>query len=988
MPPPKAKNSKHANRNEVGLAAPGRRVPTQKGSHNQLNGQANGKPGSSQSPPALPSPGLADSTTLGPKDHVAGPGGRERDRTASETSLEDAALTTEMGDGTLDSASVLPPGVEVQAAACAKAASRAGGTLSTVSTILTYYPLRDAISILILLLSLPPTLVLVIQTLFASLTFVPPTAGIATLPNLKELFNASNMAYPALATVLVIDLLFWLCWCAAPKPLQNIFLDISQAVVAISLSGAAATTGGPTYSIASCTLIVCVVHVLRFKAIHLTALDYLRSVLHKLDIGIQLGAPPFALSFLSPPPVERGWIFTVVRTILGIHIVSQGVTTCIRRSLLRNNEKDQQNIPAITKTDPEAAAGAEPSARLSVGTSDGLPATLTPPSTDQRVPGALPPHRDGKARESSSKKKKKQANQVRSQQPLWAAIASTKVTFVKEMEQREAQDDAREAAAMDTNTKPTFASSNILSTNRIWISEVRDTEVYFSVDLSYEAAQESCGSVEESISVNAAIDKSKPFFVRVNGAAWSSTRIMSSATGDEADGKPRYDGEIFGLAPLSSYHCEVVGIGTGEVLCSVSLITQATPSAEQAASAPAAPQQPALRPSSPITTLKSSIQSAEAKLNETLNRTRKSKKDQRGVHSDIRREINMLKAKLESSGGLDDKQQRRLMQINQHKTQAEEATAELKSQIEAFGEIPPEDLAQSETKRRSWQAAVNQKRAADEELENAKTEAEREISTLKSDISAAESKRERLVARKAQKEKELDSLRSKQEADMTAKQRRDYERAQVIESRKAEEDQLRFHIQSMEQEANACQAKAHEIYQQIVALQSWPHNAAPPPYPGYSSPPTPEGALPGTNGSLSPQVNGFPVLGPQAFNSPFNPTPIIAPPQPSRGRSSSMLSQYSGFTDDEPFVFQEPRHQNTWPMQLPSVAPALLDDRKESESGGSGSLTNGSTGSNSPRPDAKPFIPSSKVMSPIGPPSKANKDRTLPQSPSTDVSGR
>ena len=761
-------------------------------------------------------------------------------------------------------------------------------------------------------------------------------------------------------------------------------LDLSQAVVAVSLSGAAASTGGPTYSIATCTLIVCVVHVLRYKAIHLTALDYLRSVLHKMDIGIQLDVPPFASSFFSPPPVDRGWIFTVVRTALGIHILSQGITTCIRRSLVKANERDQ-NVPAITKTDPEAAVGSETTPRSAVVPQDGQPSPHTLSSTDGRPPGPPPSLRDGKLRESSSKKKKKQANAVRSQQPLWAAIASTKVTFVKEMEQRDAADDAREAAAMDTNTTPTFSSVINPTTDRIWISEVRDTEIFYSVDLSTQAATESVERMEEGMSVSAGIDKSKPFFVRINGAAWSSTRIMSSATGDEADGRPRFDGEIFGLAPLSSYHCEVVGIATGNVLCSVSLITQATPSAEQTTTAPSQPQHPALRPSSPITTLKQSIQSAEARLNETRNRTRKSKKDQRGVHSDIRKEINMLRSKLDSSGGLDDRQERRLLQITQHKNQAEEATTELKDQIEAFGDIPNAEIAESETKQRAWQAARSAKRAADKDFESAKADAERELTALKSEIAASESKREKLVSRHAQRSKDLENLLSKQQADMSARQRRDFERAQMVQSRQDEESQLRFHIANMESEANSYQNKAQEAYQQLGLLQSW--STMPSGYPGYSSPPTPEGTLPGTNGSLSPQANGFPTFTPASFQSPFHSTHASMSNVPvPRGRSSSMLSQYSGFTDNgEEFAFPAESRPPIWPVQPNATAgAAMLDDRKESESGGSGSLTNGSTGSNSPRPDAKPFIPSGK-LAPIGPPSKSK----MPQSPPGAVgSGR
>jgi hypothetical protein len=81
-----------------------------------------------------------------------------------------------------------------------------------------------------------------------------------------------------------------------------------------------------------------------------------------------------------------------------------------------------------------------------------------------------------------------------------------------------------------------------------------------------------------------------------------------------------------------------------------------------------------------------------------------------------------------------------------------------------------------------------------------------------------------------------------------------------------------------------------------------------------------------------------------------------------------MLSQYSGFTDNgDDFVF-EPRQQHTWPMQGNAVAgAAIVDERNPSE--GSGSGTNGSTASNSPRPSAtaKPFIPADATAKPFIP---------------------
>lgn len=987
--PPKSKSknapNQHDKRHESGLAPPGKRV-TRRHSNGQLNGQPNGKAAQPVLPPALPSTGLnqgfrfsrnsdaADSTPpTAARDHAVE--GTDRDRQYSDASVEEGASCGEMGDIQHEPASIAPA-VEAQAPTSKHTTpSHACGPMSSISTIIKYYPLRDAISILILLLSLPSTLVLTIQALFASLTFVPPSPGISltTLPNVKEMFNSPHFGTPAIFTVVLVDFLFLICWLFFWKPIQSLFLDLSQAAIAVSLSGAAASNGGPTYSIATCTVIVFAVHVLRYKAIHLTALDYLRSVIHKLDIGIDV--PSFATSFVSSPPVERGWTFSILRTILGIHIVSQGVTTCIRRSLVKANEQSA-NVPAITKSDPEAAAGTEQTLPSGAGPVDGLQHPNGAASTDGRPPGPSPAQLDGRHRESNSKKKRKQANQVKSQQPLWAAIASTKVTFVKEAEQRNAADDAREAARMDTNsTSTTTNNTNTPNTNQIWIREVRDSEIFFSVELSPDAAIESIESMEEGTGVSGGLDKSRPFYVCINGAAWSSTRLRLSSSEDDSINiqGDRFDGEIFGLAPLSNYHCEIVGIASQDVLCTANIITQPAPSTEQAASTSGQPSQ-TLRPSSPLTMMKQSIVRDQAKLNDVRNKAKKTKKDQRAIHSDIKREITSLKTKLDSSGGSDDKQEKRLLQINQHKTQAEDAAAEVKEKIDGMGDIPRDEHSAADATRALWKSASDAKYAATREFDAVKAGSDRELDSLKSEISQSKAKNEKLAARRDQRTEELEKLISKRQADSTAKEKRGLERTQTLQQRDQEDSQFRSHIAAYDAETLTLQQKAHDAYQEIASLQQQLQ-----PYSGYSSPPTPEGVMPGANGSLgSPQSNGFPPA--TAFhNGPFHsaqPSMSNAHAGP-RGRSSSMLSQYSGFTDTgDEYSFspeQPPRSQLSWPSHgHSSGGTAFMDDRKESEG-------SGSTGSDSPRPDAKIFLPGGKP-SPIGPPSSLGKEKS-PQSP-------
>jgi hypothetical protein len=872
----------------------------------------------------------------------------------------------------------------------------AAGSLSTFSTILASYPLRDAICILIFLLCLPPSLVVVVQCLFASLNFVPPTAGLSlsTLSNIKEIFNSSNVGYPAVATLLFVDLVFWVLWLPLWKPIQGIILDLSQAVIAISLSGPAASNVGPTYSIATCAIAVCMVHVLRYRAIHLTALDYLRSVIHKVGINSQFDMPFFATSFYSSSAIERGWPFTIVRTILGIHIFAQGITTCIRHTLVKANEKDADLT--LPKVDPEQTSAADTtSSRLNLAATDMVQQPHTAPSTDGRPPGPSPALR-GSFRDSNHKKKRKQANQVRNQQPLWAAIASTKVTFVKEMEQRDVADDAREAAVTDNTTTSTLANTTNHTTtspltntpnaiDRIWIYEVRDTEIHFGVDLSVPSATATSEGQCKADTLPSTIDRLKPFFIRVNGATWSSTRIHAMPASESASlqAPHHFIGEIFGLAPLSSYRCEVVSIARMTPLCSASLITRAAPTAEQVNAAPPPPQHPTLRPSSPKTTLKQSIQSAETKLSDARNRARKAKKDQRAAHAHVKNEISKFRSALDNSSANDEKHERRLLQISQHKKQAEEATAELKTQIDSFGETPAAEQAKYTAKKGVYNLALQAKKAATQDLDSTKAGLEKDLNSVKSEISSAEERSEKLKAKITQRAQEVENMQIKQQADLAAQQKRDTDRGHMYLARQNKEQEIRYMISSLEHEMQTHSRKAQEVWHEISALQHWPGQAHPS-YPSgnnFASPSPPDslssnGAMNGNNvlPSSSHNSNGFSSNGTYPHQA-FQPSLLSAAPLSTssfapRGRSSSMLSQYSGFTDNgddtaiPPEHQQQPRHPNTWPYPTPdNINRKASDGEASSENtSGGGSLTNGSTnGSNSPRPDAKPFIPATVV---------------------------
>jgi hypothetical protein len=235
-------------------------------------------------------------------------------------------------------------------------------------------------------------------------------------------------------------------------------------------------------------------------------------------------------------------------------------------------------MPTVKRTDPEAAVPSlttrTNSSLLESGADVGSGS-----STDGRPPGPSPAARDYKEKTRSGKTKKKQATHVRSQQPFWAALASTKVTVLKEMEQSQAANDAGEANAKDTHHigNAVWGAED----DRVWIANVGPTDIYFQVSLYQRGDLNGCTEEGKRRNPGPGIDKSKPFYLRVNGADWSSARIQEAPQGYLGEeGTDMWRGEIFGLTALSNYFCEFVRTADEEVFYSASLITSATPSTE------------------------------------------------------------------------------------------------------------------------------------------------------------------------------------------------------------------------------------------------------------------------------------------------------------------------------------------------------------------------------------------------------------------------
>jgi len=950
--PPKVKHknaNQHEKRHDTGLAPPGKRISKDK-LPSTVNGNANGKPANPVQPPPLPSSGLNQGLTFShsaPQPDTTPPGASD-DRVEIERAERKDSLPT---DGAVDEVVTLDmgtPGPTERTSSESRCVgdgqtlrslgSQASSTLAFAVTILRSCPLRDAVAILILLLSLPPTLIITVHALFSSLTLVTPSIASFNWTSWTSLhafgswFTATQGGGPSPFTILLADTMAWILYMVLPRNAQSFMLDFGQVVIAISLSGATADKGTSSNSVALCSAIIAILHLSRYKSLHLTGMDYLRSFLQGLGLTVP-GDSSASSRFISSTGTVHGW----ARMLLGCHILAQGILTLLRRSLAGASRPQPTK-----KQDPEAASYSD-AGKAPPGSTDANPETPPNSSTDGRPPGPSPAVRDKNERVSNSKKKRKQANQVRSQQPLWAAIASTKVTFLKEMEQKQASTDALEAANGDSSSSG--LANAIMQQDRVWVSEVYSTELAFKADLSTATLNEKPAD-DDKLPLSAGIDRLKPFYVRLNGADWGSTRIFP-ASDDKTTRNRLWTVEIYGLTPMTKYSCEFVRLSDQQVIDSATVITLLAPNAEQT-SATAAPSQQSLRPLSPTSTLKQSIAAAENKREEVRNRLKRYRKDYKNTASTIRKEMDQLNGKVASSGGQDERLRQRILQLKQNVKQAEDATIALKDETEGLGDIPEDEVVEANSRKQDWDAAREARAAAVAELEQAKAEANKEMSSLHAELASAGQKHDRLTTRLTKLNEQYERLVSEQHADLSNRQRREQEKAHTREERMRLEEQIIYWTSTTRAQAENLNIRANEYFQEADLLNTQLQRQQA----SISRPPTPEGNLPGTNGPQSQHGQGmrFSMFGmPPGQGS-------SATGWGGRQRSSSMLSGYSGFTDD---------------LDVPSTNG--YEERKKSDDS---SGSNGSYEDASGRPGGQTRSPG-----PIGPPSSFGNDKGKGKAP-------
>lgn len=323
-----------------------------------------------------------------------------------------------------------------------------------------------------------------------------------------------------------------------------------------------------------------------------------------------------------------------------------------------------------------------------------------------------------------------------------------------------------------------------------------------------------------------------------------------------------------------------------------------------------------LRPQSPRTLLRNNVANLEHELQELKGQQKRNQKSHGKALAAAKKEVDAVESKIQTSGGNDDRLKQKKRQLSEAIRQAEEAAAEMALQISTLAKVPEADSIEHKAAKAKWNSQKELLAAATADLRKVTSEVERELASAETELASTIKKRERLQSRQAKLNEQHERLSTLNAQDQSAHARKLHDRASLMSSRATHEQQYLGQIIANENQALELQSKTLYLNQQVQYMQNSLQQST-----GPSVPTTPEGPLPGTGSATH---NYTPVFQFPPLAGQMNGTPVSLPRE-NRGRSSSMLSDMSGFTD---------HNVDPPPAYTPSMAPAFL-----------GSLSNGQFGS-------------------------------------------
>lgn len=300
---------------------------------------------------------------------------------------------------------------------------------------------------------------------------------------------------------------------------------------------------------------------------------------------------------------------------------------------------------------------------------------------------------------------------------------------------------------------------------------------------------------------------------------------------------------------------------------------------------------------------------------------KKSRRAHRSTTSSLQTTNDNLESRMNSFGGNDDKQKQRQIQYTSSIRLAEEEIANITAKIEELGEIPEEMRQSTARSEELWKGESSLISAIREDLDNCRAEADRQVATAQAANKVTRQKRERLQARLTRLMQQRDTLISANDQARRDILKRNQDHAAILAQRTTSENIMQNNIAHIEHDVTDHLARVTALEQNNFLF--WDSLQQQQTYAGI--PPSYTQQFHERNGSLphSPD-NGYqslvtggginrgapPGLGPNSINYRTGTPPIISnarrssvirhiPTKAPRARSSSMLSEISGFTEDD-----------------------------------------------------------------------------------------
>lgn len=857
MPRPSgARKSQHNHRHENGLVGPGKRVVKQK-SNQHLNGIAKSPASTEHLPESSSAVNSDPASPISPLPPSRTDDSFARTNDSSETDGPENAKRWESTNGNTMATQKIKP--------------RSGQDLSALqiaNTILRSRPATDTISLLIVLLALPSMILTIVQALFASLTLMPG-AGPLSVASIIDVFQGSFGA-PSVATMIWVDTAVFLAWICLWNWAQNFALDLAQIHIAITLgNGSGKSSSAKTF----CFALMLGLHTVRSRGVRRFVLSNLipTSLLSETRLAEFLQYLPTDTDFGDTPgPPSK------IRSLFAIHILSQALIGFIRRQV--TNSQTGAVSKSSKRADTEATAGAA----SEVGGLDSSAATTSGTDYQPQPPPLL---RDAKASGLTAKKRRRQANHVRSRQPFWAALASTKVHVLREVENKK---------GLPTATTSQDGYHELPQSDNVWIRNVNPSSIQVEARYNHLPSEDLESSYMESW---------KPLFVRINGAKWQSVQI-DEIQDENAVGNWSVD--INGLAPNCTYTCTFHEADTGEEFASVMVRTPVLMDKDYPTSMVSTPIQPA-RPQSPTTTLKNSIASEEGKLSEARRKLAQLKRQHKAALNKADREVDSLNGRLKS-GGDDNKLRQKLLQTERQIRQTEDNSTSISSALDGLETVPEDETLEWNTRKAAFEEQKRFLLEATKALTDAKAAADAELACQNNELTSAVTRKDRLSARVTKLNEQHDRIMQANAQGMNEKERKEADNAAKQQDQLHREKELLDNISRLNAQLFEAQMQTNNYWREIEIMDKQDQLQRSRMMLS-NGPLTPEGELPGTRFQTQHtrpfafgSFNTLPVTTVEAQESPFlayaSTLPHGGRPRSGTNQSIGALSNFSEDFDD------------------------------------------------------------------------------------------